>query len=292
MLRFGPSKQLLSRYSTGWLAMGVAPVRTGSPLYQSIWQVSTTPPNKAQATKEQVKVAKNTVKEAVEKKAKSTRAAAAKPRQASTKATASISSEKSSTAAKAVKPAPKTGASKAKTAATSGEEAEAAALTPVEKTPAAKASTAAAAATRAAEAAAATPAAKAPGQATSSHTPTPASTPRPMASNTMPETTPSPAVSTESANSSPGSTSPLPYAAHVPTPAESEPKRPVDPSSPEYKQAARKWVQAIVALPILLVTSYFLYDRLALGNHRSLEAYRTRPQPAAVASEGVEAHKV
>lgn len=88
------------------------------------------------------------------------------------------------------------------------------------------------------------------------------------------------------------SAAPLPYATRAPNPAEPEPKRPVDPSSPEYKQAARKWVQAMIALPILLVTSYFLYDRLALGNHPSLEAYRTRPQPAAVDSENAEAHKV
>ncbi len=32
----------------------------------------------------------------------------------------------------------------------------------------------------------------------------------------------------------------------------------VDLSSPEYKQASRRYVSAMVALPILLVTSYFL----------------------------------
>lgn len=32
-----------------------------------------------------------------------------------------------------------------------------------------------------------------------------------------------------------------------------------------YKTAARKWIVTISALPILLVTSYMLYDRLALG---------------------------
>jgi hypothetical protein len=35
----------------------------------------------------------------------------------------------------------------------------------------------------------------------------------------------------------------------------------VDPSSPEYKQASRRYVSVMVALPILLVTSYFLFDR-------------------------------
>ncbi|KAK1830108.1 hypothetical protein QBC39DRAFT_117552 [Podospora conica] len=43
-------------------------------------------------------------------------------------------------------------------------------------------------------------------------------------------------------------------------------KKPVDVKSPEYKSAARKWVAAIVALPILFVTSYYLFDRLVLGN--------------------------
>ncbi|KAK3995255.1 hypothetical protein QBC44DRAFT_320742 [Cladorrhinum sp. PSN332] len=39
------------------------------------------------------------------------------------------------------------------------------------------------------------------------------------------------------------------------------PPRIVDTSSKEYKQAERKWVSVIVALPILFVTSYFLFDR-------------------------------
>ncbi|SPO07702.1 uncharacterized protein DNG_10397 [Cephalotrichum gorgonifer] len=36
--------------------------------------------------------------------------------------------------------------------------------------------------------------------------------------------------------------------------------------SPEYKSAARKWSASIVALPVFLVTSYYLFDRLILGN--------------------------
>ncbi|KAK4166823.1 hypothetical protein QBC43DRAFT_205111 [Cladorrhinum sp. PSN259] len=40
----------------------------------------------------------------------------------------------------------------------------------------------------------------------------------------------------------------------------------VDTSSKKYKQAERQWVSVIVALPILFVTSYFLFDRLALGH--------------------------
>ncbi|KAL7939251.1 hypothetical protein V8C35DRAFT_286151 [Trichoderma chlorosporum] len=42
-----------------------------------------------------------------------------------------------------------------------------------------------------------------------------------------------------------------------------------------YNTAARKWVSTIIALPIMLVTSYYLFDRLALGNQpKSLEKYR------------------
>ncbi|KAG8416049.1 hypothetical protein J3459_013851 [Metarhizium acridum] len=33
-----------------------------------------------------------------------------------------------------------------------------------------------------------------------------------------------------------------------------------------YQSAARKWVSTMIALPILLVTSYYLFDRLVLGN--------------------------
>ncbi|RTE74741.1 hypothetical protein BHE90_010804 [Fusarium euwallaceae] len=33
-----------------------------------------------------------------------------------------------------------------------------------------------------------------------------------------------------------------------------------------YKSAARKWTASIIALPILLVTSYYLFDRLVRGN--------------------------
>ncbi|KAI3319359.1 hypothetical protein HD806DRAFT_539396 [Xylariaceae sp. AK1471] len=40
----------------------------------------------------------------------------------------------------------------------------------------------------------------------------------------------------------------------------------VDPSSKAYKQAASKYMRLMIAMPILLVTSYFLFDRLALGH--------------------------
>lgn len=33
-----------------------------------------------------------------------------------------------------------------------------------------------------------------------------------------------------------------------------------------YKSAARKWTSSIIALPILLVTSYYLFDRCEFGS--------------------------
>lgn len=39
----------------------------------------------------------------------------------------------------------------------------------------------------------------------------------------------------------------------------------VDTSSKAYKQAATKYTRFMIGMPILLVTSYFLFDRLALG---------------------------
>lgn len=48
----------------------------------------------------------------------------------------------------------------------------------------------------------------------------------------------------------------------TPTTRGAKPK--IDPSSPEYKQAARKWVATIIALPVLIVTSYFLFERCEL----------------------------
>jgi hypothetical protein len=44
-------------------------------------------------------------------------------------------------------------------------------------------------------------------------------------------------------------------------PSTPEATRKVDPSSPEYKRASKKYTSLMVALPILLVTSYFLFDR-------------------------------
>ncbi|KAH8906185.1 hypothetical protein BR93DRAFT_928789 [Coniochaeta sp. PMI_546] len=54
----------------------------------------------------------------------------------------------------------------------------------------------------------------------------------------------------------------------------------VDTSSPEYKQASRRYVSVMVALPILLVTSYFLFDRLALGHEPKKLGDFVAPAPA------------
>lgn len=49
---------------------------------------------------------------------------------------------------------------------------------------------------------------------------------------------------------------------HGAAPTPLEPEIPyVDPSSPEFKKASRKWTSVMVSLPILLVTSYYLFDR-------------------------------
>ncbi|KAM3434812.1 hypothetical protein NHJ13734_005831 [Beauveria thailandica] len=37
-----------------------------------------------------------------------------------------------------------------------------------------------------------------------------------------------------------------------------------------YKNAAQRWTLTMIALPILLVTSYYLFDRLALGHERKV----------------------
>ncbi|WAO93593.1 Hypothetical protein NCS54_01114400 [Fusarium falciforme] len=45
-----------------------------------------------------------------------------------------------------------------------------------------------------------------------------------------------------------------------------------------YNSAARKWTASIIALPILLVTSYYLFDRLVRGNKQK----EMPKQPAAL----------
>ncbi|KAI0410129.1 hypothetical protein F4802DRAFT_592998 [Xylaria palmicola] len=55
----------------------------------------------------------------------------------------------------------------------------------------------------------------------------------------------------------------------------------VDASGLTYKQAASKYTRLMIAMPILLVTSYYLFDRLALGH----EAKSLHSAPAAGTSK-------
>ena len=61
----------------------------------------------------------------------------------------------------------------------------------------------------------------------------------------------------------------LPESLRAPAPAR------VDASSRAYKTAASKYVRTMIALPILLVTSWVLFDRLALGS--KTKTFQNRP---------------
>ncbi|KAK8017023.1 hypothetical protein PG993_015212 [Apiospora rasikravindrae] len=58
---------------------------------------------------------------------------------------------------------------------------------------------------------------------------------------------------------------PRPATAALPESLRAPRPRPVDTSSPAYKAASRKYVRTMIAMPILLVTSWVLFDRLARG---------------------------
>ncbi|KAI1502486.1 hypothetical protein F5X99DRAFT_156297 [Biscogniauxia marginata] len=71
-------------------------------------------------------------------------------------------------------------------------------------------------------------------------------------------------------------------------PRPSAPTR-VDPSSQAYRQAARKYTSLMVAMPILLVTSYVLFDRLVLGKQaKSLAAKPVETTAPIIEQENVE----
>ncbi|KAI0121192.1 hypothetical protein BJ170DRAFT_149647 [Xylariales sp. AK1849] len=59
---------------------------------------------------------------------------------------------------------------------------------------------------------------------------------------------------------------PVSYNAALPRSLRTPPPRRVDLSSPAYKAASRKYIGFMIATPILLVTSYVLFDRLVMGN--------------------------
>ncbi|KAK3319722.1 hypothetical protein B0T19DRAFT_270731 [Cercophora scortea] len=60
-----------------------------------------------------------------------------------------------------------------------------------------------------------------------------------------------------------------------------EERKPVDIKSPEFKRASRQYTSVMVALPILFVTSYYLFDRLVLGTPQKDLDSLFKPPPAA-----------
>jgi hypothetical protein len=208
--------------------MGVAPLRIANPLCYNIRQVSTTPPKKAQVTKKAAKEA--TPAAPPKEKTQNPSAGTTKPKKASTKA--AVVPE----VPKATKPAKKAQASRfTGTATNSSEEAKPAPPTEQQEAGIVKSAT-----------------------LTEAITTTVPEAPAPAAS---------PATTTQAAAASTVRVAPKPVADEtgssnaVATPATGSAKPKIDPSSPEYKQAARRWVSTMVALPILIVTSYFLFER-------------------------------
>ncbi|EFX04740.1 hypothetical protein CMQ_1668 [Grosmannia clavigera kw1407] len=68
-------------------------------------------------------------------------------------------------------------------------------------------------------------------------------------------------------------------------PVEEEPPKKVVAiqDTPEFKEASRKWTSVIVAIPILLVSSYFLFERLVMGHKpKDLSEYRKKTTEEAV----------
>lgn len=264
MARLGLGTQMLLRGGSCWVKAGpvVAPMGTFAvaSLCNSIRQVSTTRPKKSQAVKEAVK------EESVPlSKAKAPKASVG-PKTKKTSAKAAAASEQ---ATEGAKPAKKAAATKPKSAGSTGTG---------EKPPATtKKSTAAAASkpttTTANPAGAAAPSTPSASNKTSqSVMASPAgSSPRQQQQSTAsdptrfapsqqypaPSTSTTPAAPTKSPPARPPTSRPIP-------PRPSAHERPkVSTNSPEYKQAAWKWTSAMVAMPILLVTSYFLFDRCA-----------------------------
>ncbi|KAK3292827.1 uncharacterized protein B0H64DRAFT_202144 [Chaetomium fimeti] len=87
--------------------------------------------------------------------------------------------------------------------------------------------------------------------------------------NTPTEPTPTHPASSEPVGSSTTTYQPAPSPSpRSQGPADANPqippkaRKPVDTSSKEYKQAASRYIRFVVAFPVLVVTSYFLYERL------------------------------
>ncbi|TAQ88123.1 hypothetical protein B7494_g3522 [Chlorociboria aeruginascens] len=124
-----------------------------------------------------------------------------------------------------------------------------------------------------------------PPQAIEAAKPSPKTTPSPSTSKPNPAP-PSPPPKTPQApppsSSSPPSRSPKPsklplrsmnseIVSNITSRAGAKPNTGgANPLPANYKPTARKVTMAIVAMPIVIVTSYFLYDRLVLGNERKI----------------------
>ncbi|KAL1643133.1 hypothetical protein SLS58_005102 [Diplodia intermedia] len=97
-----------------------------------------------------------------------------------------------------------------------------------------------------------------------------------------------------SSTNEPSKAQQAPPAAAAPPAKEQRPPphqwKPVEPLPAAYKPAARRWTLAIVAMPVALVTSYALYDRLVLGNKRKEFPRVVNPDLSSAVKE-VEAEK-
>ncbi|KAF3006163.1 hypothetical protein E8E14_008111 [Neopestalotiopsis sp. 37M] len=109
--------------------------------------------------------------------------------------------------------------------------------------------------------------------------PKPANASRAPTKSSAPRTPPLPyqARVPISATTSPGPKVPVPSAPEqLPESLRAPLPKRIDPASPAYKAASRKYIGFMVAMPILLVTSYVLFDRLALG-HEAKTLHKETP---------------
>lgn len=247
MSRLGLGTQMLSRCGSSWMRAGsiVPPMGTWITTSgrTSIRQVSTTRPKKAQAKKEAEKGI--TGASSKEKAPKAAVNASAKTKQTSTKA--AIAPKQGVTA-----PAKQTRTTKSKTAA--GNTAETKTTAPATKTP----KTAAAASN--VEISEPMVSSESPvKQKATANPPTRFSASHHPAANLTKPTAPL-------IEQAPPPT-PEPVSRGPPSYRREEYVPKVDTSSPEYKEAARKWTATMIALPILFVTSYFLFDRCESSLH-------------------------
>ncbi|ETS82025.1 hypothetical protein PFICI_07027 [Pestalotiopsis fici W106-1] len=110
--------------------------------------------------------------------------------------------------------------------------------------------------------------------------PKPANASRTSTKSSAPRTPPLPyQAKVPVSATSPGAKAPGPSAPELPESLRAPIPKRIDPSSPAYKAASRKYIGFMVAMPILLVTSYVLFDRLALG-HEAKSLHKETETPA------------